>query len=41
MFGNAKKSVTMEISMVKADFSGKNMNTSGAIVLAACLPMCT
>jgi hypothetical protein len=38
-FGNIKKSVTMEISMAKADFSGKNVGTSGAIVLAAFLPI--
>jgi hypothetical protein len=41
IFGNVKESVTIEISMAKADFGGKNLGASGAILLAAFLPMCT
>ena len=32
--------VTMETSMVEADFSGKKLGVSGAIMLAAFLPKC-
>jgi hypothetical protein len=33
--------VTMETSMVEADFSGKGLGLSGAIMVAAFLPKCT
>jgi hypothetical protein len=33
--------VTMETSMVEADFSGKGLGPSGAIMVAAFLPKCT
>jgi hypothetical protein len=33
--------VTMETSMTEADFSGKNLGNSGAILLSAFLPKCT
>ena len=32
--------VTIEASMAEADFSGKRLGTSGAIMLAAFLPKC-
>ena len=32
--------VTIEASMVEADFSGKHLGASGAILLAAFLPKC-
>ena len=32
--------VTIEASMTEADFSGKHLGTSGAIMLAAFLPNC-
>ena len=32
--------VTIEASMTNADFSGKRLGTSGAILLAAFLPKC-
>ena len=32
--------VTIEASMTEADFSGKHLGTSGAIMLAAFLPKC-
>jgi hypothetical protein len=35
------KPVTMETSMVEADFSGKHLGASGAIMLSAFLPKCT
>ena len=35
------KSVTMETSMVEADFSRKGLGVSGAIMVAAFLPKCT
>ena len=35
------KPVTMETSMVEADFSGKVFGASGAIMVAAFLPKCT
>jgi hypothetical protein len=35
------KSVTMETSMTVADFSEKDLGTSGAIMLSAFLPKCT
>jgi hypothetical protein len=35
------KPVTMETSMVEADFTGKVLGTSGAIMVAAFLPKCT
>jgi hypothetical protein len=35
------KPVTMETSMVEADFSGKGLDSSGAIMAAAFLPKCT
>ena len=35
------KSVTMETSMVEADFSGKDLGVSGAIMLSALIPKCT
>jgi hypothetical protein len=34
------KSVTMETAMVVADFSGKGLGASGAIMAAAFLPKC-
>ena len=34
------KAVTMNTSMTKADFSGKELYTSGAIIVAAFLPKC-
>jgi hypothetical protein len=33
--------VTMETSMVEADFSGKGLGKTGAILVAAFLPKCT
>jgi hypothetical protein len=33
--------ITMETSMVEADFGGKYLGTSGAIMVAAFLPKCT
>jgi hypothetical protein len=39
-FGNSKP-VTMETSMVEADFGGKLLGVSGAIMLSAFLPKCT
>jgi hypothetical protein len=33
--------VTMETSMIEADFSGKGLGISGAIMAAAFLPKCT
>jgi hypothetical protein len=33
--------VTMETSMVEADFGGKYLCASGAIIVAAFLPKCT
>jgi hypothetical protein len=38
---DSSKSVTMETSMVEADFSGKNLRGSGTIMLSAFLPKCT
>jgi hypothetical protein len=35
------KPVTMESSMVEADFGGKGLGISGAIMVAAFLPKCT
>jgi hypothetical protein len=35
------KPVTMETSMVEADFSGKHLGVSGATMLLAFLPKCT
>jgi hypothetical protein len=35
------KPVTMETSMTEADFSGKGLGLSGAIMLLAFLPKCT
>jgi hypothetical protein len=35
------KSVTMETSMVEADFSGRDLGPSGAIMLSAFIPKCT
>ena len=32
--------VTIEASMAEADFSGKHLGTSGAIMIAAFLPKC-
>ena len=34
------KPVTIETTMTKADFSGKNLHAAGAIMLAAFLPKC-
>ena len=34
------KPVTIKTSMTEADFSGKNLGASGAIMLAAFLPKC-
>jgi hypothetical protein len=34
-------SVTMETTMAVADFSGKGLGASGAIMLSAFLPKCT
>ena len=38
-FGN-NQAVTMKTDMVAADFSGKNLGASGAIIMAAFLPKC-
>ena len=38
--GNEGPPVTMEASMVEADFSNKKLGVPGAIVLAAFLPKC-
>jgi hypothetical protein len=38
---SSSKPVTMEISMTEADFSGKNLGASGALLVAAFLPKCT
>jgi hypothetical protein len=38
---NSSKPVTMETSMTEADFSGKDLYASGAIMLSAFLPKCT
>jgi hypothetical protein len=35
------KPVTIETSMIEADFSGKGLGLSGAIMLSAFLPKCT
>jgi hypothetical protein len=40
-FGATNQPATMEISMVSADLSGKELSSSGASVLAAFLPKCT
>ena len=40
-FGTTYQPATMEISMVSADLSGKDLGPSGASVLAAFLPKCT
>jgi hypothetical protein len=34
------KSVTIETTMIVADFSGKDLGVSGAIMLSAFLPKC-
>jgi hypothetical protein len=39
--GHGNTPVTMETSMTVADFSGKYLGTSGAIMLSAFLPKCT
>jgi hypothetical protein len=39
--GKDSKPVTMETSMVEADFSGKGLGVSGAIMAGAFLPKCT
>jgi hypothetical protein len=39
--GYNSKPVTMETSMVEADFSGKVLGVSGAIMVGAFLPKCT
>jgi hypothetical protein len=38
---DSSKSVTMETTMAVADFSGKDLGVSGAIMLSAFLPKCT
>jgi hypothetical protein len=38
---NNSKSVTMETTMPVADFGGKGLGVSGAIMLSAFLPKCT
>jgi hypothetical protein len=38
--GRGSKPVTMESSMVEADFGGKGLGRSGAIMVAAFLPKC-
>jgi hypothetical protein len=38
---NDSKPVTMETSMVEADFSGKGLGVSGASMVGAFLPKCT
>jgi hypothetical protein len=38
---DGSKSVTMETTMAVADFSGKGLGVSGAIMLSAFLPKCT
>ena len=40
VFSKEGPPVTIETSMAKADFSGKKLGVSGAIVLAAFLPKC-
>jgi hypothetical protein len=40
-FGATNQPATMEISMISADLSGKELGPSGASVLAAFLPKCT
>jgi hypothetical protein len=40
-FSGDSKPVTMETSMVEADFGGKGLVVSGAIMVAAFLPKCT
>jgi hypothetical protein len=37
---DCSKPVTMETSMVEADFSGKHLGVSGTIMLSAFLPKC-
>jgi hypothetical protein len=39
--GEDNEPVTMGTSMVEADFSGKGLGISGAIMVAAFLPKCT
>jgi hypothetical protein len=39
--GENSQSVTMEASMMEANFGGKNLGVSGAMMLAAFLPKCT
>jgi hypothetical protein len=39
--GTYSKPVTMKTSMTEADFSGKDLGTSGALMLSAFLPKCT
>jgi hypothetical protein len=39
--GRDSEPITMETSMVEADFGGKYLGTSGAIMVAAFLPKCT
>jgi hypothetical protein len=39
--GGYRKSITMETTMTAADFSGRGLGTSGAIMLSAYLPKCT
>jgi hypothetical protein len=36
-----RKSVTMDTTMAVADFGGKGLGISGAIMLSAFLPKCT
>ena len=38
-FGD-KQAVTMKADMIEADFSGKELRASGAIIVAAFLPKC-
>jgi hypothetical protein len=40
-FSGDNTPVTMETSMVKADFGGNGLGVSGAIMVAAFLPKCT
>jgi hypothetical protein len=39
-FGSVRSPAVLEISMKNADLSGKELGTSGAILIAAFLPKC-
>jgi hypothetical protein len=40
-YGSSQPTVTMETSMVEANFGGKGLGESGAAMAAAFLPKCT